>query len=162
MCRVQTHRCCTQNMLAGILFVHSESARDVSDVTVTRIRRSRCLWMIQKMTGNGENTNMLLLGYPFSLRLTLGGEKRRHLHRGTLSFGPLVAAQVQGLFTGHAPVVRLLPQLVVLQGGLVVHWQPLDGVCGESLEEQRPAGGAVTRRPPQPWLQNRHLRLTFK
>lgn len=60
---------------------------------------------------------------------------------GTFSFGHLVAAQVQGLLAGHAPVVGLLPQLVVLQGSFVVHWQPLDGVCGKSLEEQRPEGG---------------------
>lgn len=81
--------------------------------------------------------------------------------RGAFSFGHLETAQVQGLFAGHTPVVGLLPQLVVPQRGFVVHWQPLDGVCGQSLEEQRAAVAAVTRRSLQR-VWNHHICLTFK
>lgn len=85
------------------------------------------------------NTNMLPLGYPFCLRTTLRVETGARIDQQetpsgpAFSFGPLVVAQVQGLFAGNAPVVSLLPQLVVLQGRFVVHRQPLDGVCGKSL-----------------------------
>lgn len=97
---------------------------------------------------------MLPLGYPFCLRTTPQSRNRRPrrpLEQETpsgarFSFGPLVVAQVQGLLTGDAPVVSLLPQLVVLQGRFVVHWQPLDGVCGKSLR----GGGAAVRRRPLP------------
>ena len=58
----------------------------------------------------------------------------------TPSLGPPVVAQVQGLLAGDAPVVRLLAHLVVLQSGLVVHRQPLDGVCGQSLEPEEQLG----------------------
>lgn len=98
---------------------------------------------------------MLPLGYPFSLRLQLPPPP------SGLLFGHLVAAQVQGLLAGHAPVVGLLPQPVVLQGGFVVHRQPLDGVGGKSLEGQRAEGGAVSRRRP-PAGQKGRVRLTFR
>lgn len=52
------------------------------------------------------------------------------------SLSPLKVAQIQRLFTGHTPVVSLLAHFVVLQSGLVVHRQPLDGVCGQRLEGQ--------------------------
>lgn len=48
----------------------------------------------------------------------------------------LKRAQIQGLFTGHTPVVGLLANRVVLHSGLVEHWQPLDGVCGQRLRGQ--------------------------
>lgn len=80
---------------------------------------------------------MLLLGYPPASAPTNGRWSTKSPSGVAFSFGHLVVAQVQWLFTGHAPVVDLLPQLVVLQGGFVVHRQPLDGICGKSLEERR-------------------------
>ena len=74
-----------------------------------------------------------------------GPQRRKRPPGQPVSFGHLVAAQVQGLFAGHAPVVGLLPQLVVLQGSFVVDGKPLDGVRGKSLEEQRADGGSVSR-----------------
>lgn len=52
----------------------------------------------------------------------------------TFSLGHLEVAQVQGLLAGYAPVVGLLAHFVVLQNRLVVHGQPLDGVCGQRLD----------------------------
>lgn len=106
----------------------------------------------KKATGNDENKHatarlpVLSADHPQSRNR----RPRRPLEQETpsgarFSFGPPVVAQVQGLLTGHAPVVGLLPQLVVLQGRFVVHWQPLDGVCGQSLR-----GGAAVRRWPLP------------
>lgn len=42
---------------------------------------------------------------------------------------------VLGLFAGDAPVVGLVERLVVFPDGLVVHREPLDGLCGEGLIE---------------------------
>ena len=43
---------------------------------------------------------------------------------------------VLGLLAGDAPVVRLLDRLVVFPCRLVVHREPLNGLCGERLTRE--------------------------
>lgn len=55
---------------------------------------------------------------------------RSRVHLETAKCG-----HVLRLFAGDAPVVGLVDRLVVFPGRLVVHGEPLDGLCGESLTE---------------------------
>lgn len=57
-----------------------------------------------------------------------------------------VAGHVQRLLGGDAPVVCLQAQLVVAQGGLVEHRQPLHRVCGQGLPREGGAGEGETLR----------------
>lgn len=56
---------------------------------------------------------------------------------GLFSLCHFEVSQIQRLFAGDAPVVGLLTDFVVLQSGFVVDGQPLDGVCGQSLEGEK-------------------------
>lgn len=62
------------------------------------------------------------------------------------SLGRAVDSEIQRFFGGNAPIVCLQTQLVVTQSSFVEYWQPLDGVCGQSLQVYDGVGAVTLHR----------------